>query len=123
MTTTTDAILALRAAIVAATSAEDEAMRAPSASPAFAACEVVRIPGAAAIAHVAVELAKPVRLPELEAVFGPARKLPLRPDGGSTRPVIFDDTIPAGGSTGATLLADVPENGLVARIVVRRDVL
>jgi hypothetical protein len=37
--------------------------------------------------------------------------------------VIFDETIPAENSAGATLLADVEGDDLVSRLVVRRDVL
>ncbi len=123
MTATVEAIFALCTSVSEATSAEEEALRGASTSPAFAVIEIVRIPGEVSLDHVAVQLAEPVRLPELEAAFGPGRKLPTRPDGGSMRTVIFDDTVPAEGSTGATLLADVQGSDLVVRLVVRRDVL
>jgi hypothetical protein len=123
VTTAVEAIEALRAAVTEATQADDEAMRAPSVSPAFAAFDVVRVPGEAALGHVTVRLAEPVKLSELEAAFGPGRRLPRRPEGGPRRTVIFDETIPAENSAGATLLADVEGDDLVSRLVVRRDVL
>ena len=123
MTTAVEAIKALRATVTRATRADDEAMRAPSASAAFAAVEVVRVPGEASLGHVTVRLAEPVKLAELEAAFGPARRLPRRPEGGPARTVIFDATIPAENSAGATLLADVQGDDVVSRVVVRRDVL
>ena len=123
MTTAVEAIKALRAAVTRATQADDEAMRDPSASPAFTAVEVVRVPGEASLGHVTVRLAEPVKLAELEAAFGPARRLPRRPEGGPARTVIFDETIPAENSAGATLLADVQGDDVVSRVVVRRDVL
>jgi hypothetical protein len=123
VTTAVEAIEALRAAVTEATQADDEAMRAPSASPAFAAFEVVRLPGEGTLGHVTVRLAEPIKLSDLEAAFGPARHLPRRPEGGGMRTVIFDETIPAENSAGATLLADVEGDNLVSRLVVRRDVL
>jgi hypothetical protein len=120
VTTAVEAIEALRAAVTESAQADDEALRALSA---FTAFDVVRVPGEGSLGHVTVRLAEPVKLSELEAAFGPARRLPRRPEGGPTRTLIFDDTIPAEGSTGATLLADVTADDLVSRLVVRRDVL
>ena len=123
MTSAVEAIQSLRAAVTEAARADDEAIRAPAASSAFAAFEIVGVPGEGTLGHVAVRLAEPVKLSELEDAFGPGRGLPRDPEGGSKRTLIFDDTIPAEGSTGATLLADVMADDLVTRLVVRRDVL
>jgi len=123
VTAAVDAIRALRAAVTDAAGAEDEPLRAASASPAFAAFEIVRVPGEATLGHVAVRLAEPVKLSELEAAFGPGRGLPRDPEGGSTRSVIFDETIPEENSAGATLLADIKGGDLVTALIVRRDVL
>ena len=123
MTAAVDAIRALRAAVTEATLAEDEALRAASVSSAFATSEIVRVPGDGGLGHVAIQLAEPVKLSELEAAFGPGRLLPMDPEGGATQPVIFDETIPAENSAGATLLADVQDDDLVTGFIVRRDVL
>ncbi|HLG11969.1 MAG TPA: hypothetical protein VI876_09435 [Dehalococcoidia bacterium] len=109
--------------MLAAVSADDEALRAASGSPAFRSAEVVRVPGERTLDHVTVQLAAAIALRELEAAFGPGRELPLSPEGGSLRTVIFDGTMPAAGATGATLLAEVGEDGLARSVVVRRDVL
>lgn len=123
MTAVVDAVTALRAAVIAAAGADDEALRLRTVSPAFASAQVVRVPGERTLDHVTVQLAEPVGLPELEAAFGPGRELPLSPEGGSMRTLIFDATMPAVNSTGATLLAEVQEDGRVVRLVIRRDVL
>jgi hypothetical protein len=123
MTAVVDAIEALRAAVIEVAGADDEVVRARSAAPAFKSAEVVRALGERTLDHVTVQLAEPVGLRELEAAFGPGRELPLSPEGGSMRTVIFDSTMPAAGSAGATLLAEVREDGLAARVVIRRDVL
>ncbi|HEY7467435.1 MAG TPA: hypothetical protein VIB47_12155 [Dehalococcoidia bacterium] len=123
MTAVVDAVTALRAAVIAAAGADDEALRLRTVSPAFASAQVVRVPGERTLDHVTVQLAEPVGLPELEAAFGPGRELPLSPEGGSMRTLIFDATMPAENSTGATLLAEVQEDGRVVRLVIRRDVL
>ena len=81
------------------------------------------MPGERTLDHVTVQLAQPVGLPELEAAFGRGRELPLSPEGGSIRMLIFDATMPAAGSTGATLIAEVRQDGLAATVVIRRDVL
>jgi hypothetical protein len=109
--------------VIAAAGADDEALRLRTVSPAFASAHVVRVPGERTLDHVTVQLAEPVGLPELEAAFGPGRELPLSPEGGSMRTLIFDATMPAVNSTGATLLAEVQEDGRVVRLVIRRDVL
>jgi hypothetical protein len=123
VTAVVDAVTALRAAVIAAAGADDEALRLRTVSPAFASAQVVRVPGERTLDHVTVQLAEPVGLPELEAAFGPGRELPLSPEGGSMRTLIFDATMPAVNSTGATLLAEVQEDGRVVRLVIRRDVL
>jgi len=118
-----EAIQGLRAAVAGAARAEDEGVRRQCASSAFAEWQIARVPNEDAIAHVAVRLAEPLPLSDLEEAFGQARRLPARPEGGSTRSVIFERTLPAEGSAGATLLAEVEENGFVRRLVIRRDVL
>jgi len=118
-----EAIQGLRAAVAGAAAGDDEDVRRQCASPAFAECEIARVPNEDAIAHVAVRLAGPLPLSDLEAAFGPARWLPARPEGGGSRSMIFDETLPAEGSAGATLLAEVEQDGSVRRLVVRRDVL
>jgi hypothetical protein len=123
VTAVVDAGTAVRAAVIAAAGADDEALRLRTVSPAFASAHVVRVPGERTLDHVTVQLAEPVGLPELEAAFGPGRELPLSPEGGSMRTLIFDATMPAVNSTGATLLAEVQEDGRVVRLVIRRDVL
>jgi hypothetical protein len=123
VTAVVDAVTALRSAVIAAAGADDEALRLRTVSPAFASAQVVRVPGERTLDHVTVQLAEPVGLPELEAAFGPGRELPLSPEGGSMRTLIFDATMPAVNSTGATLLAEVQEDGRVVRLVIRRDVL
>ena len=123
MTAVVDAVTALRVAVIAAAGADDEALRVRTVSPAFASAQIVRVPGERTLDHVTVQLAEPVGLRELEAAFGPGRELPLSPEGGSMRTLIFDATMPAMNSTGATLLAEVQEDGLVVRLVIRRDVL
>jgi hypothetical protein len=123
MTAAVDAIAALRAAVIEAAGADDEALKAQTASPAFASAQVVRVPGERTLDHVTVQLAAPVGLPDLEVEFGPGRELPLSPEGGSVRTLIFDATMPAVNATGATLLAEVQDDGLVARVVIRRDAL
>ena len=123
MTTAAEAIVALRAAVAKATQADDEALGGAAAPEAFVAFNIVSIPGESSLSHVSVRLAQPVRLQQLEAAFGQARELPRSPDDGATRTVIFGETIPAEGSAGATLLADVQRDGLVSSLVVRRDVL
>jgi hypothetical protein len=120
--TAVDAIAALRVAVAAASSVEDAAVRSASTSSEFTGVDVVRIPGESALDYVAVRLAGPAGLPELEAAFGPSRRLPMAPDDGATRTVIFEGTLPPEGSTGATLLADV-QDGVITRLVLRRDVL
>ena len=81
------------------------------------------VPGESTLDHVRLRLAVPVRLDALEARFGAARPLPTRPSGGSSRSVLFDQTMPAEGSTDATLLADVDAAGTVESITLRRDEL
>ncbi|HWO72042.1 MAG TPA: hypothetical protein VNN21_00620 [Dehalococcoidia bacterium] len=118
-----EAIRGLRAAVAGAARAEDEDVHRQCASPAFAECQITRVPNEDAIAHVAVQLVEPLTLSDLEEAFGQARRLPARPEGGSSRSVLFERTLPAEGSTGATLLAEVEEDGFVRRLVIRRDVL
>ncbi len=71
---------------------------------------------------VTVDVAGPLELADLEAAYGSASRLPRRPSGGR-RTVQFPATIPAEGSTGATVLAELDESGRAVRIIIRRDEL
>jgi hypothetical protein len=82
--------------------------------------EVVSRPGADAIDHVSVTPAEPTTVEDLEGILGPARRLPRNPSGGS-RTVIFGETVPDEGESGATVLAEVDEEGRVSRLIVRAD--
>lgn len=118
-----EAVETLRAATAAAVTADDAAVRTASRATAFATAEVVAIPGAGGLDHVAVELAWRIDLADLEAAFGPARALPIAPDGTDVRTHVFDATFPTEGSAGGTLLVEVEADGTIARLAVRRDVL
>lgn len=71
---------------------------------------------------VIVDVPEPLALTDLESAYGRAARLPRRPSGGR-RTVQFGATIPAEGETGATVLAELDDEGRVARIIVRRDEL
>jgi hypothetical protein len=89
--------------------------------PEFASTERHEWPGRDALAHVTVDLAEPVALAELEELFGPSRALPRRPEGGTARTMIFDDTLPDEGESGATVLAEADDEGIVRRLTIRAD--
>jgi hypothetical protein len=82
--------------------------------------EVVSRPGADAIDHVSVTPAEPTTVEDLEGILGPARRLPRNPSSGS-RTVIFEETVPDEGESGATVLAEVDQEGRVSRLIVRAD--
>lgn len=113
-----DAIDALRAAVLGEDHSQ-EALRGAGA-PTLAGHEVSLL-AEGEVDHVVVTPRGTVRLSELEKELGPARPLPRRPDGGGTRTVLFDRTLPDAGTTGATVLAEVNDDGAVERLIVRQD--
>jgi hypothetical protein len=122
----TDAIEALRAAVAAAAGGSsdesgDESVSEALETAAFASPEVVKVPGGYTLDHVKVIPADPVRIAELEAVLGPARRLPRAPSPGSARTILFEQTVPEEGSAGATVLAEVDDDDRVSRLIVRAD--
>jgi hypothetical protein len=112
-----DAIEALRTA-VASGDQGPEGLR-TAGSPILAGHEVASLPGGE-VDNVVVRPSGPVRLSELEKELGPARPLPRRPSGGP-RTVIFDRTLPDEGTSGATVLAEVNDDGGVESLIVRLD--
>lgn len=113
-----DAIEALRTAVVSGDPGPDGLRSA--GSPILIEHEVAALPGGE-VDNVIVRPRGSVRLSELEKELGPARPLPRRPSGGPTRTVIFDRTLPDEGTTGATVLADVDNEGVVGSLIVRLD--
>ncbi len=57
---------------------------------------------------------------ELEAILGAAKRLPRNPSGGA-RTVLFTDTLPADGESGATVLAEIDDDDRVLRLLIRPD--
>jgi hypothetical protein len=57
---------------------------------------------------------------DLEEILGTARRLPRNPSGGD-RTVLFVDTLPAEGGSGATVLAEIDDDDRVRRVIVRAD--
>ena len=119
-----EAIEALRAAVAEAAGGVDEdgGDRIAEAldSGAFASSEVTTAENGAPDL-VSVEIAAPVRVSDLEASLGPARRLPRNPGIGRPRTVLFEGTVPEEGSAGATVLAEVDDEDRVARLIVRAD--
>jgi hypothetical protein len=113
-----DAIEALRTAVMSGDQGPD-ALRS-AGSPVLVEHEVAWLPGGE-VDTVIVRPRGSVRLSELERELGPARPLPRRPSGGSTRTVIFDRTLPEEGTAGATVLAEVDDDGVVVSVIVRLD--
>ena len=113
-----DAIEALRTALASGEQVP-ESLRA-AGSPVLQDHEVSRAPGGG-VDTVIVRPRGTVRLSELEKELGPARRLPRRPEGGGSRTVLFDRTLPDEGSSGATVLAEVNDDGEVANLIVRLD--
>jgi hypothetical protein len=112
-----DAIDALRSAVGGGD--QDPEMLRTAGSPVLAGHEVNLLTGGE-VDHVIVTPRGGVRLSELEKELGPARPLPRRPAGG-TRTVLFDRTLPDEGTSGATVLAEVNDDGAVGRLIVRLD--
>jgi hypothetical protein len=120
MTQLGDAIEALRAAVAAGGTGDRAAVAdAVDAGP-FEEPEIVVVPGEGTIDHVIVRPVERVTVEELEAVLGPASPLPLEPSGGAPS-VLFGDTLPGEGESGATVLAEVDDDGRIDRLIVRAD--
>jgi hypothetical protein len=79
------------------------------------------VPGGHSLDHVKVVPAEPLRVTDLEAVLGPARRLPRAPSPGHPRTVLFEQTVPEDGCVGATVLAEVDDKDRVSRVIVRAD--
>ncbi len=120
MTKLADAIEALRAAVSDPESDDREAVLAAADSSVFEDIEIGAIPGGRTLAFVSVRPVDPVRVEELEEVLGPGRRLPRNPSGGD-RTVMFTDTLPGDGESGATVLAEADDDGRVSRLIVRAD--
>lgn len=121
MTDLKSALGDLRQAVAACAAGETADVAAAFDRPEFASTNRSDWPGQDRLAHVTVELAEPVTLADLEQVFGPARALPRRPEGGGGRTMIFDQTMPGDGESGATVLAEADEEGNVGRVTIRAD--
>jgi hypothetical protein len=120
VTTLADAIEALRRAVTAAGSGNRADVADAVEDPAFKDPDIVEGPGECAIDHISVALAEPTTIDALEGLLGPARRLPRSPSG-DRRTVIFGQTVPEDGESGATILAEVDEEGHVSRLIVRAD--
>jgi hypothetical protein len=121
-----DALETLRAAVAAAATGSsdesgDEGVRGALETSAFDSPEVVSVPKGYSLDHVKVVPAEPLRVSDLEAVLGPARRLPRTPSPGHARTVLFEQTVPEEGSAGATVLAEVDDDDRVTRLIVRAD--
>jgi hypothetical protein len=119
MTKLAEAIDALRSAVSGSKSADRTTVRAAVDADAFEDPEIVAVPGERALAHVSVRPAEPITVADLEKILGPGRRLPREPSGGRT--VMFTDTLPGDGESGATVLAEVDEDGRVNRLIIRAD--
>lgn len=120
MTTLADAIEALRSAVSEAASGDRATVGDAVDAATFEEPEIVTVPGRGSIDHVSVKPAEPTTVEMLEGILGPARRLPRRPAGGS-RTVLFGDTLPGEGESGATVLAEIDEDDHVSRLIVRAD--
>ena len=120
MTRLADAIATLRDAVGGSAPADETAVADAIDDHAFNDPEVVFAPGEGSLAHVSVTPIEPTTVEDLEGILGPARRLPRDPSGGS-RTVMFGDTLPSEGESGATVLAEVDEDDLVGRIIIRAD--
>ncbi len=120
MTTLADAIAALQDAVSGAVPGDEAEVRDAVDQAAFTDPAVVAVPGERSIRYVSVSPIEPTSVEELEGILGPASRLPRNPSGGS-RTVMFGDTLPGEGESGATVLAEVDEDDRVGRIVIRAD--
>ncbi len=116
-----DALDALRGLVADAASGKKVDLRTALDSAEFEQADVSTVPGEETLDHVRVRLASPVSVAQLEERFGPAKPLPRRPSGGSKRTVMFGSTLPGEGESGATVLADVGDDGKIRTIIVRAD--
>ena len=69
---------------------------------------------------VSVQPVASLTIDQLSDLLGTAKRLPRPPDGGP-RTVLFADTLPGGGETAATVLAEIDADDRVSRLVVRAD--
>ena len=120
MTTLADAIAALRSAVSRPDAADRAAVRDAVDRSVFSDPDVVTVPGEETIAHVAVTPIRSATIAKLERILGPAHRLPRGPSGGA-RTVMFRDTLPDEGEAGATVLAEVDDDGRVSRLIIRAD--
>jgi hypothetical protein len=114
------AIDALRSAVSGPESDDRDTVRDAVDAEVFEDTDVVAVPGERTIAHVSVRPAKRITVDDLEEILGRAHGLPREPSGGD-RTVMFTDTLPREGESGATVLAEVDEGGRVSRLIVRAD--
>ncbi len=115
------ALAAVREAVAAHAAGEEADLGAALGRPEFGAATRSKVPGEDKLAHVTIELLSPVTIGELRSMLGAARTLPRRPEGGSGRTVIFEETLPADGESGASVLAEVDSADMVQRLVIRAD--
>jgi len=115
------AIKAVRDAVAACAAGDAADVSAALDRPEFVSAEQAKVPGRDALDHVRLELAGPIDLADLEQLYGPARALPRRPEGTGGRTMLFEQTMPGDGESGATLLAEVDQEGRVRRLIVRAD--
>ena len=120
MTTLARAIQALRDAVAGSESGDRAEVGNAIDGAAFRDPEIVTVPGEQTLAHVSVTPIEPTTVQELETSLGPARRLPRDPSGGM-RTVMFLDTLPGDGESGATVLAEADEDDRVSRIIIRAD--
>src|SRR6187455_806887 len=101
MTAAADALDAIRAAVAAG--APSSGVGAAIDADAFADAHIVVRPDGGEIDWVALRPVEPTTVADLEGTCGPAGALPRSPsDGGRT--VLFRQTLPADGESGATVL-------------------
>jgi hypothetical protein len=117
------ALDALRGAVAAAGAADAAGIPEALEGGVFEAPQVVAVPGDATLDHVSVRPVRRLTIDDLAAELGQPRRLPARPSPHAMRTVLFPGTVPAEQSIGATVLAEVDADGLVSRLIVRRDVL
>jgi hypothetical protein len=121
MTSFVDAVEELRGAVAGSAAAADTSLRQALEDAGFGEAEALDRPDGV-LSHVWLEPPESVPLAALEECFGPAHRLPTRPDAWSSpRVVQFNDTIPREGEVGATVLAEVDDADRVVRVTLRRD--
>ena len=119
MTSLSDALGALRGGLLGSVSGDTDALGSAIDLTQFREPDVTAGPGGTA-ALVTVRPVESVTVEQLSGILGPVLRLPRSP-GGGPRTVLFSDTLPGDGETGATVLAEIDESDLVQRLVVRAD--